>query len=199
MGRPKEHDERTAQALLDAAERTVERDGVAALSLRSLAVDAGTSTRAVYSLFGSKDGLVTALGARAFELLREGLEELPPTGDPQRDLVDAALMFRRFALGHPVLFSIGIQRTLSSPEHWAGFLPVAMGTLEVLESRFERLAAAGLLAGRTTREAAFEFHALCEGLTTCELRGMPPSLDAERLWRDGIAALVAGLATAPRP
>jgi AcrR family transcriptional regulator len=196
MGRPKEHDERTAEALLDAAERTVERDGVAGLSLRSVARDAGTTTRAVYSLFGSKDGLVTALGARAFELLRQGLDGLPPTTDPQRDLVDAALMFRRFARDHPVLFSIGIQRTLGGPEHWSGFLPVAMGTLEVLESRFERLDDAGLLAGRTTREAAFEFHALCEGLTTCELRGLPPSVDAERLWRDGISALVAGLATA---
>ena len=197
MGRPKEHDAHTAQALLDAAEAIVERDGAGRLSLRNVAGDAGTTTRAVYSLFGSKDGLLTALGARAFELLREGLDALPPTADPRRDLVDAALMFRRFALGHPILFSIGIQRTLGGPEHWAGFQPVAMGTLDVLESRFERLADAGLLAGRTTREAAFEFHALCEGLATVELRGMPPSVDAERLWRDGIFALVVGLATAP--
>jgi AcrR family transcriptional regulator len=197
MGRPKEHDDRTARALLDAAERIVERDGVAGLSLRAVARDAGTTTRAVYSLFGSKDGLVAALGARAFELLREGLDALPATEDPQRDLVDAALMFRRFALGHPVLFSIGIQRTLSGPEHWREFRPVAMTTLDVLVSRFERLADAGLLGERTTREAAFEFHALCEGLTTVELRGAPPGLDLERLWRDAIYALVVGFASPP--
>src|SRR5689334_22873090 len=144
MGRPREHDDRTARALLDAAERIVERDGVAGLSLRGVARDAGTTTRAVYSLFGSKDGLIGALGARAFELLHEGLDELPATPDPRRDLVEAALMFRRFALDHPVLFSIGIQRTVGEPEHWRAFLPVAMSTLEVLESRFERLADAGL-------------------------------------------------------
>ena len=198
MGRPKEHDERTGRALLDAAERTVERDGVAALSLRGVARDAGTTTRAVYSLFGSKDGLVTALGARAFDLLREGLEELPETADPQHDLVEAALMFRRFALGHPTLFSLGIQRTLGEPEHWRAFQPVAMGTLDVLESRFRRLADAGLLGERTTREAAFEFHALCEGLTTVESRGMPPTLDAERVWRDAIYSLVVGFARRSR-
>lgn len=197
MGRPREHDEQTARALLDAAERTVERDGVAGLSLRGVARDAGTTTRAVYSLFGSKDGLVAALGARAFELLREGLDGLQATSDPQRDLVDAALMFRRFAVDHPVLFSIGIQRASVEPSHWREFQPVAMSTLEVLESRFERLAGAGLLGGRTAREAAFDFHALCEGLTTVELRGLPPQLDTERLWRDGVHALIVGLASPP--
>jgi len=195
MGRPREHDDRTAQALLDAAERTVERAGVAGLSLRGVAGDAGTTTRAVYSLFGSKDGLIAALGARAFELLREGLDALRATSDPQRDLVDAALMFRRFALDHPVLFSIGIQRTLGEPEHWRAFRSVAMSTLDVLESRFERLADDGLLGERTTRDAAWEFHALCEGLASVELRGLPPGVDFERLWRDGIYALVVGLAT----
>lgn len=104
-------------------------------------------------------------------------------------------MFRRFALKHPALFSIGIQRTVVDAEHWRAFQPVAMSTLDVLESRFERLGDAGLLGERTTREAAFEFHALCEGLTTVELRGMPPAVDAERLWRDGIYALVVGFAT----
>jgi len=196
MGRPREHDDRTARALLDAAERIVERDGVAGLSLRGVAGDAGTTTRAVYSLFGSKDGLIAALGARAFELLREGLDELPVTSDPQHDLVEAALMFRRFALGHPILFSLGIQRALGEPEHWRAFLPVAMSTLDVLESRFERLADDGLLGERATRDAAWEFHALCEGLASVELRGLPPGVDFERLWRDGIYALVVGLATA---
>ena len=69
MGRPREHDQATATALLDMAERAVEADGLAALSVRAVAADTGTTTRAVYSLFGSKDGLVVALGVRAYELL----------------------------------------------------------------------------------------------------------------------------------
>ena len=104
MGRPREHDERTAIALLAAAERTIEERGIGALSLRELARDAGTTTRAVYSLFGSKEALLGALGARAFELLQAGLAALPETDDPRDDLVEAGLMFRRFALEHPALF-----------------------------------------------------------------------------------------------
>src|SRR6266498_2777583 len=123
MGRPKEHDEQTASALLAAAERTIHEHGIGALSLRELAVDAGTTTRAVYSLFGSKDGLLGALGARAFELLQAGLETLPESDDPCDDLVEAGLMFRRFALGHSALFSIGIQVT--EPSLWPRFRAAA--------------------------------------------------------------------------
>lgn len=192
MGRPKLHDERTARDLLAAAERTLERDGAGALSLRNLAEEAGTTTRAVYSLFGSKEGLVAALGARTFELLREGLDELPTTNDPQRDLIEAALMFRRFALDHPALFAIGIQRTITSPEQWERFRPQAVAALTHLTERMERLESAGLLHGRSLRRAAGQFHALCEGLACLELRGVRDH--PEEFWREAVSALVAGFA-----
>src|SRR5260370_32731552 len=110
MGRPREHDERTAAALLDAAEQMIERDGIDALALREVARRADTSTRAVYSLFGSKEALLGALGARSFELLTEGLRAIPGTADPRGDLIEAALMFRRLTIEHPALFSISLHR-----------------------------------------------------------------------------------------
>jgi AcrR family transcriptional regulator len=196
MGRPREHDEHTGLALLAAAERIVQTGGLDSLSLREVAAEAGTSTRAVYSLFGSKDGLVAALGARAFELLHEGLDALPVTDDARRDVIEAALMFRRFALEHPSLFAIGIQRTLAEPSLWQRFRPTADDAFTALVQRFERLAAAELLGARTARAAALQFHALCEGLTALELRGMLGRADGERLWREGVGALVAGYALA---
>src|SRR5215831_13984535 len=77
MGRPRLHDARTASALLDEAERIVEAEGLDALTVRRVAASAGTTTRAVYTAFGSKEALVIALGARGFDLLREALEVLP--------------------------------------------------------------------------------------------------------------------------
>jgi len=190
MGRPREHDETTARALLDAAERTIHEQGVGALSLRALAQQAQTTTRAVYSLFGSKEGLLGALGARAFELLEEGLAALAAVDDPPEDLVQAALMFRRFALEHPALFSIGIQRT--DPAVWPRFRSAAADAFAVLARRFEPLAEAGLLGGRSVREAATQFHALCEGLAAVELRGQPLGPDPAALWRSAVQALIAG-------
>src|SRR5947209_10070303 len=111
VGRPREHSEETAAALLEAAERAIAAGGIEAVSVRGLAREVGTTTRAVYALFGSKDGLFVALGARAWESLRADLRGLPITDDPQADLVAAgATVFRQFVLRHPVLFRIGVQR-----------------------------------------------------------------------------------------
>src|ERR1700710_2354514 len=104
VGRPKEHDERVAAALLDAAEQLVDAGGLAALSVRAVAQRSSTTTRAVYSLFGSKAGLIAALGARIFELPGPGVEAPPHTDQPAGDLVEAGVsVFRQLAINRPAL------------------------------------------------------------------------------------------------
>jgi AcrR family transcriptional regulator len=207
VGRPREHDEHTASALLAAAERTVQASGPEALSIRGVATDVGTTTRAVYSLFGSKDGLITALGAHGFDLLRHGLQALPITDDPGVDLIEAALMFRRFALDHPALFAISVQR--KHPEEFGietqpaarsrdSSLQVraaANAALDILKHRVARLAETQSLGDRTVNEATLQFHALCEGLAAIELRGTNPWHHWERIWRQAFTALIAGFPT----
>ena len=198
MGRPREHDERTAAALLAAAERAIEDGGSEALSVRGIANDVGTTTRAVYSLFGSKDGLIAALGAQAFEFLRAGLESLPLTQDPAADLVETGLVFRRLAIERPALYSIGIQRDIADLPPWQTVCDAAGAAFAVLVQRVARLDDAGLLGDHTVDEATLQFHALCEGLATVERRGMRAPFDADRLWRAGLAALIAGFAVTSR-
>jgi AcrR family transcriptional regulator len=197
VGRPREHDERTAAALLEAAERIVEVDGLEGLSVRGLADRVGTTTRAVYTLFGSKDGLLVAFGVRAFTMLGAAIAGLPATEDPAADLVDAGVaVFRRFAIGHPSLFRIGVQQTIGSPELAREFANAAAEAFGGLQARVTRVEAAGLLGGRSVRDAACEFHALCEGLAAVELRGQMTPGEETRIWRDALTALVAGFALA---
>src|SRR4029077_17754390 len=94
-----------------------------ALSLREVAGDAGTTTRAIYSLFGSKNALAAALGVRAFNLLQRDIETLPATDQTREDLVEVALVFRHFALEHPALFSIAFHR--ADPAIWPHFRAAA--------------------------------------------------------------------------
>lgn len=102
------HDAQTAARLLRSAEQIVENEGLASLSLRRLAEATGLSTRAVYSVFGSKDALVAALGCHAFDWLAESVAAAPMTSEPVADLVEAgATSFRVLVLEHPVLFQIG--------------------------------------------------------------------------------------------
>ena len=190
MGRPREHDESTAAALLAAAERMVHESGPDGLSVRGVASEVGTTTRAVYSLYGSKEGLPSALAVRAFELLGAGIEALPATDDPAADLVAAGLMFRRFATDHPSLFAIGIQRAAGEIGRVPAILHAALASMALLQQRIARLD----LGGRTVEDAAMQFHGLCEGLASMELRGSPPTDHWDRLWREGLTALVAGLA-----
>ncbi len=192
MGRPREHGHATGDALLAAAEGIVEREGVASLSVRGVAAAVGTTTRAVYSVFGSKEGLLAALGVRAFELLRDGLDQLPTTDDPVADLVAAGLMFREFALAHPSLFAIGVQRN-ASLEAWTNVRAAAETALKELYARLARLATAGALGGRAVPDAAWQFHALCEGLAAMELRAGDVGT-GEAMWRGALSALVIGFA-----
>jgi AcrR family transcriptional regulator len=195
MGRPKEHDAETATALLEAAERAIEERGVDALSVRGVAGEVGVSTRAVYSVYGSKEGLVAELAVRAFDRLGAAVRDLPTTEDPTADLVGAALEFRRFAIGHPSLFAIGIQRALRLSEAaWARVRAASRRALGELELRITRLQSAGLLGDRTVGVATFQFHAYCEGMTALELRGQLglESEVFEQMWVSGMSALLNG-------
>lgn len=193
MGRPRIHDENTAAALLAVAERLLQERGTAALSLREVADGAGTSTQAVYTLFGSKEGLLGALGAHAMELLRAGADAIPTTDDPREDLVEGGLMYRQFALDHPALFEVAFQRR--DPAIAVRFQSATDDALASLYRRFERLAAAELLGRRTLQEAVLAFSCLCEGMAALELRATQYPSDPEDVWRQALRALLIGFGT----
>ena len=195
MGRPREHDERTRQALLDAAEELLAEGGEAALSVRAVADRSGVSTRAVYSLFGSKEGLLFALAEHGFALLAELVEKLPQTADPIDDVVSACIHgFRRWALRHPPLFRLAFDRLVVDSPEGRRVSAAGRGALDQLRTRVKRARDAGLLGARDLDEVTVEVHALCEGLATVERRGrMLPRRAQERAWRDALEALLRGL------
>ncbi|MEW2132943.1 TetR/AcrR family transcriptional regulator [Streptomyces sp. NPDC005435] len=83
--------ERNRRALLDAAFQVVSRDGYRA-TLEEIAERAGLTTGAVYSLFGSKNGLVVAL---VTDRLRPYYEEIEQAIPAELDLLDAVEAFAR--------------------------------------------------------------------------------------------------------
>jgi AcrR family transcriptional regulator len=201
MGRPREHDERTRVALLDAAEQVAQQHGPAAVSMRTVAEAAGTSTRALYSLFGSKAGLLDALATRLFELLAQAVDAVPLTDDPAADVITASVDgFRAVALGHPSLYSLVFLRVVPDLPFGPQYQQAAGAAFERLESLLRRVQAADGLHGLTVRDAARAVHALTEGLVTVELRdgGQDPER-AQEHWRASLGALLRGFARAPLP
>ena len=198
MGRPRLHDEQTAEALLDAAEVIVAAGGPDALSVRRVADEAGTTTRAVYSLFESKDGLLVALGNRAFEILGSWVSEYPRTDDPGSGLgqlhrrqlspvgagASGALPNRVPALGE------------LPPQLAERFRPARLKALaDLVEILSRALGLQGGLSNPEVRDATITIDALCEGLALLELRDVLPPDRAERIWREAFVALISGMQT----
>jgi AcrR family transcriptional regulator len=197
VGRPKEHDDRTRQQLRAAAERIVAEEGADALSVRAVAAEAGTTTRAVYSLFGSKDGLVAALAQTAFELLYDVIDELPETDDPVADLVAVGTVaVRGLVREHPALYRIAFQR-VAGLEPEPGLVAARQRAWVQLNERVQRVADAGRLGATEVPEAARTLNAMWEGLANAELRGdvlrIMPKGDEDRAWRDSLTTVLRGL------
>lgn len=188
-----------------AAERLVAEGGPGAFSVRAVADEVSTTTRAVYSLFGSKEGLlVDALAQGAFEFLADGIDELIETDDPVTDLVELGVgVFRALVLEHPALYRIAFQRIVPGFRAGPEVTEARERAFAGLLAKVQRVEDAGLLGPtKSVRQAAMEFNAMLEGLANAELRGTTlrilPAGSEERAWRDALGTVVRGLgATAP--
>src|SRR3954451_8161816 len=113
MPRPKQRTPELRDRLLGAALRTLEDEGIGGFTTRRVADDAGTSTPAVYELFGDKAGLVRAVFFEGFRRLGRELAVLRDTDDPRADLVRALGRFRRFVRDNAVLADVMFSRPLA--------------------------------------------------------------------------------------
>jgi AcrR family transcriptional regulator len=200
VGRPRRHDEQTRAALRASAERLVAEGGPAALSVRAVAEAAGTTTRAVYTLFGSKDGLLLdAVAQGAFEFLTAGIKALRETDDPVGDLVTVGVrVFRALVLEHPALYRIAFQRVVPGLGGGPELVAAREEAWARLLAKVQRLDDAGLIRDKTAEEAAIEFNAMMEGLANAELRGailrILPEGEEEAVWRAALTTVVRGFA-----
>jgi AcrR family transcriptional regulator len=200
MGRRRLHDEDTRIELLDAVEHLAAEGGIDAINVRAAALRAHTTTRAVYALFGSKEGLLQALAQRAFGLLMERISALPLTLDPGRDLIACSVNgFRAFALEHPDLFRLFFTAQSPRPPLNPESTKTRMEALEQLVRLVERVQDAGLLGGHTVEEVTLVWDALCTGLAMREICGPIQPSEGEQIWTDALTALLAGLRTPPAP
>jgi AcrR family transcriptional regulator len=194
MGRPKEHDETTRERLMDAAEHLSATYGWDALTVRGIAEEAGTSTRAVYALFGSKQGLEEALHEVMFTRLRDLLRACERTDDPRRDVAVQALAYRQWAVERPERYTLAMHRFIgqrSRPRSDEG-LAVSRDALDALRQAVLRCEAAGLLLGdRDPEDVVTHLRAMAHGLASFENLGLLGP-DPEAQWLAAVSAQLDG-------
>jgi AcrR family transcriptional regulator len=109
------------RALLDAALQVLTDQGLASLTLRAVARQAGVSEAAPYHHFASKAALVEALVIETLQQLAQALQEAVQAtpGPPLDQLVATGVAYVRFATDHRASFQILYRpelRDLSRPE-----------------------------------------------------------------------------------
>jgi len=92
--------------LLEGAARLLAEEGPSALTLRRVAAEAGTSTMAVYTHFGSMPDLADAVVAEGFARLGALLAEVPRTDDALADLAGLARAYLVNARTNPHLYAV---------------------------------------------------------------------------------------------
>src|SRR4051812_33343794 len=97
--------EKLKDALIDAAERTIERDGLRALRARDLAAEVGCAVGAIYNAVADLDELIYAVNARTLAALEAtftaaGIDTQPSDGATAQ-FVRLALAYLDFAVANP--------------------------------------------------------------------------------------------------
>ncbi|WP_316245481.1 TetR/AcrR family transcriptional regulator [Gordonia sp. OPL2] len=147
MARPKVHTDELSERLLEEAVHIVGERGVSALSVRDVARAAGTSTSAVYSLFGNKEGLIRGVLVAAFDSFAAA-QEADPSEDVAANLSGLGVRYVAWALEHPRLYELMFGETLagiaSSQETEAAsaraIAPLRQGVRSAIESGLFRRA-----------------------------------------------------------
>ena len=94
-----------AEALIDAALKRIEADGVETITLRDLADDAGVNHRAIYRHYPDKDALLAAVAERAWkDFIRQQRKAIAKQPPGEAMLIAAGVSNYLFAREHPISF-----------------------------------------------------------------------------------------------
>lgn len=190
--------ERNRRALLDAAYEVVSRDGYRA-RLDEIAERAGLTTGAVYSLFGSKNGLVVALVADHLRPYYEEIEQTVPGGADLLGAVDAFARHYRRSCDAPGARSVlSLQITLldmavHDPDLGDRLATSVRSQEQQLIAHFTGRSHGGdVVTAHQAQRLTTALRALFVGLGQGVVLGLAPDAD-EQYFADAAVALASGM------
>jgi AcrR family transcriptional regulator len=123
MSTSKYHHGDLRQSLIKAGGALLREHGIAALTLRATAREAGVSATATYRHFSDKEALLTAIAADGFSALETALRVADQHPDDRIALRQQGVAYVQFAIANPdlvrLMFSGTIDRTAISPTTFA--------------------------------------------------------------------------------
>lgn len=197
MPRRKQRTPELRDRVLQAAVNMLTTEGAAGVTARNVAEEAGTSTPAVYELFGDKAGLVREMFFEGFRMLYRRLGELGATDDPRADMVAVIPVLREFAQDNPALAGLMFARQFAEFDPGPSERQAGAAVREFIVARVRRCIDAGIISGDPA-DIAHILLAVAQGLILQETAGWlgTSSASMNRRWNLATAALVNGLSLA---
>ena len=180
------------QALVDAAERVLVRDGLAGVTVRAVAAEAGVAPMGVYNRFGNKDGLVAAVLARGFEGLRAATAAAEDA-DPVDRLLTCGRNYRRFALDHPQHYGAMFGTGWAATEPTEELVDRAGAAFQALVDRVGYAVDRGALRPGDPVDAAQLIWSSVHGAVSLELAGLTRTADPAASYEALLRMLLDGL------
>ncbi|MFE3545362.1 TetR/AcrR family transcriptional regulator [Nocardia sp. NPDC059177] len=158
--------------LMDACLRLIETEGLAAVSLRRVAREAGVSSGAPYHHFADRAALLSALSVDGFQQLAADLVAIKAaSASPLGALADLAEGYVRFSREHPAQFRLMFRPELSQPEKHPDAHDAGDAAFHVLADTIGECVAAGTLPADGADRLAIAWWGLAHGLASLWLDG----------------------------
>ena len=159
-------------ALLDAAGRLLLAEGADGMTTRRMAAMAGTTTQAIYTEFGGKEGIARAMYREGFARLEARLRAVGETPDPLFDLLQQGRAYREAALDSPQFYDVMFGRPIPQFTPDADDRACSLVAHDLLSAAVGRVIATGALVdGADADEVAQWLWTVVHGAVSLELNG----------------------------
>jgi AcrR family transcriptional regulator len=169
-------------------------EGAAALTLRRVADEVGTSTMSIYTRFGSMPELRHAVRQEGFTRLAAALAKVTRTADPVADVAALGLAYYRNGASNPDLYRVMfIEEPLDSADAAIGW-----DTFDTLVAGVARAREAGRFSRGHPADLARQLWVLAHGVVSLELARMITAEEALASLGEAAHALLVSFGDEPK-
>ena len=180
------------QALVQAAETVLVRDGPEAVTVRAVAAQAGVAPMGIYNRLGGKDGLIDALLIRGFDRLRAAAAD-HGENNPIERLRASAIRYRQFALANPQYYAVMFTDAIPHTHDSTQVQQHAAAAFGELVAHVQHAITNNTITPGDPLEIAQQVWSAIHGATTLELTGVLVTTDPDTSYRALLDTLLRGL------
>ncbi len=169
-------------ALIEAGQEILSKEGMSGLSLRKVARKAGVSHSAPYAHFADKQALIAAISTEGYRLLYEKMQKIQKDlmDDPSRQLVEVAWAYVRFAQTDPAQFKVTFSNAVARERDYPALVEMTGKCFNQVVRIVKACQEAGILALSAPDTLAVGIWSVVHGFASLLIEGQISHLVLER-------------------